>query len=104
MTDSPFDHGEINDLIHSRLRLGVMAYLSTANSAIFGELKAKVNASDGNLSVQLKKLEEVGYISIEKKFVGKKPQTTATLTDNGRKAWLAYLAHMRTMLDMDAAE
>ncbi|MFC7291491.1 winged helix-turn-helix domain-containing protein [Hirschia litorea] len=99
MSENPFDHGEINDLIHSRLRLGVMAYLSTAHSAIFGELKAKVNASDGNLSVQLKKLDEAGYITIEKKFVGKKPQTTAILTDKGRQAWLAYLAHMRSMLD-----
>ena len=53
-----FDHTELDDVIHGRLRLGVMAYLSTASPATFLELKAKVNATDGNLSAHLSKLED----------------------------------------------
>ena len=73
--DNPFDHNDIDDVIHGRLRLGVMAYLSTASPAVFGELRDKVGATDGNLSTHLKKLEEAGYVTQEKRFVGKKPQT-----------------------------
>ena len=100
--DNPFDHNDIDDVIHGRLRLGVMAYLSTASPAVFGELRDKVGATDGNLSTHLKKLEEAGYVRQEKRFVGKKPQTRIFLTDAGRKAWLAWLARMDAI--MRAAE
>lgn len=53
---SKFDHTEIDDVIHGRLRLGIMAYLSTVSPAPFVELKGKVNATDGNLSTHLSKL------------------------------------------------
>lgn len=100
--DNPFDHNDIDDVIHGRLRLGVMAYLSTASPAVFGELRDKVGATDGNLSTHLKKLEEAGYVKQEKRFVGKKPQTRVFLTDKGRKAWLAWIARMDAI--MRAAE
>ncbi len=100
--DNPFDHNDIDDVIHGRLRLGIMAYLSTASPAVFGELRDKVSATDGNLSTHLKKLEEAGYVSQEKRFVGKRPQTRIFLTDAGRKAWLAWLARMDAI--MRAAE
>lgn len=100
--DNPFDHNDIDDVIHGRLRLGVMAYLSTASPAVFGELRDKVGATDGNLSTHLKKLEEAGYVTQEKRFVGKKPQTRVFLSDAGRKAWLAWLARMDAI--MRAAE
>ncbi|OYW87959.1 MAG: transcriptional regulator [Hyphomonas sp. 34-62-18] len=100
--DNPFDHNDIDDVIHGRLRLGVMAYLSTASPAVFGELRDKVGTTDGNLSTHLKKLEEAGYVTQEKRFVGKKPQTRVFLTDAGRKAWLAWLARMEAI--MRAAE
>lgn len=93
-----FDHTELDDVIHGRLRLGVMAYLSTASPATFLELKAKVNATDGNLSAHLSKLEEAGYVRIEKQFEGKKPVTRAHLTDAGREAWIAYLDKLKAML------
>ncbi|MEL8055717.1 MAG: transcriptional regulator [Pseudomonadota bacterium] len=102
MSENPFDHSEIDDVIHGRLRLGVMAYLSTASPAIFGELKEKVGATDGNLSTHLKKLEEAGYVRQEKRFVGKRPQTRVFLTEEGRKAWLAWINHMQGL--MRAAE
>lgn len=94
-----FDHTELDDVIHGRLRLGVMAYLSTASPATFLELKAKVNATDGNLSAHLSKLEEAGYVRIEKQFEGKKPVTRVHLTEAGREAWIAYLDRLRAMLN-----
>lgn len=99
---NPFDHSDIDDVIHGRLRLGVMAYLSTVSPAIFGELRDNVGATDGNLSTHLKKLEAAGYVRQEKRFVGKRPQTRIFLTENGREAWMSWLQRMRTL--MDAAE
>lgn len=93
-----FNIDAIDDVIHGRLRLGVMAYLSTAGAADFPLLKAKLQATDGNLSVQLRKLEEAGYVAIGKAFVGKKPQTTVTLTPDGRKAYIAYLDAMKKLI------
>lgn len=100
--DNPFDHNDIDDVIHGRLRLGVMAYLSAASPAIFGELRDKVGATDGNLSTHLRKLEEAGYVTQEKRFVGKKPQTRVFLTDKGRKAWILWIQRMEAI--MRAAE
>jgi DNA-binding MarR family transcriptional regulator len=95
---SKFDHTEIDDVIHGRLRLGVMAYLSTVSPAPFVELKSKVNATDGNLSTHLSKLEEAGYVRIEKKFEGKKPLTLVHLTKDGREAWIGYLSRIQALI------
>ncbi len=75
-----------------------MAYLSTVSPAPFVELKAKVNATDGNLSTHLSKLEEAGYVRIEKTYHGKKPLTLVHLTKPGRAAWIAYLNRIQTLL------
>jgi DNA-binding MarR family transcriptional regulator len=95
---SSFDHTALDDVIHGRLRLGVMAYLSTVTPAPFLELKAKVNATDGNLSTHLSKLEEAGYVRIEKTFLGKKPHTLVHLTAKGRNAWIAYLNKLQALI------
>ena len=89
--DRPFDHETIDDVIHGRIRLGVVAYLSAVEHAIFSELRDKVGATDGNLSAHLRKLEDAGYVSVQKSFVGRKPQTRLALTATGRKAWQAWL-------------
>ncbi|HYJ30340.1 MAG TPA: transcriptional regulator [Allosphingosinicella sp.] len=93
-----FDYRGIDDVIHGRARLAIMAYLSGAGSADFNELKQRAAVADGNLSVHLRKLEEAGYIDVEKRFVGKKPQTLCRLNDKGRDAWIAYIDHIRTLL------
>ena len=98
MPENPYDHSQIDDVIHGRLRLGIMAYLSTASPAIFGELKEKTGASDGNLSTHLKKVEDAGYVTQEKRSVGKRPQTRIFLTDAGRHAWLAWIAQMQSLI------
>ncbi len=93
-----FNIEAIDDIIHGRLRLGIMAFLSTAGSADFTLLKNRLQATDGNLSVQLRRLEEAGYVSIDKAFVGKKPLTTVTLSDTGRIAYIGYLDAMRKLI------
>ena len=93
-----FDIGRIDDVIHGRLRLGVMAYLSTAGTATFNELKQKLQASDGNLSVHLRKLEDAGYVATDKSFIARKPSTRIVLTDKGREAFIAYLAAIEALV------
>ena len=91
---------DINDIIHGRLRLGIMAYLSTASPASFPELLKKTGATNGNLSTHLTKLETAGFIRQEKGYKGKRPQTLVHLTDAGRTAWIDYLDTLRTMLNI----
>ncbi|MEO1039189.1 MAG: transcriptional regulator [Pseudomonadota bacterium] len=98
MAESSFNAGDLDEVIHGKLRLGLMAYLSGVESATFNELKARTGATDGNLSVHLRKLEEAGYVSVEKKFVGRRPQTRAALNPSGRKAWIVYLEQMSALL------
>ena len=83
--------GRIDEDIHGRLRLGVMAYLANAEVADFNELKALLEVTQGNLSVQLRKLEDAQYVTIEKGFLGRKPRTQVRITAAGRKAFAAYL-------------
>jgi DNA-binding MarR family transcriptional regulator len=97
-----FDISGIDDVIHGRLRLGIMAYLSSAEVADFGELKARLQATDGNLSVHLRKLEEAGYVAIDKSFAGRKPLTRVRLTAPGRKAFVAYLEAMSRLVEAAA--
>ncbi len=95
---SDFDYQQLDDVIHSRIRLAVMALLITVEEAEFNFLKEKVNATDGNLSVHLKKLEDAGYISVKKEFVNRKPRTMYALTKNGRKAFEDYLEQLEKMV------
>jgi DNA-binding MarR family transcriptional regulator len=94
---SPFDHAAIDDVIHGRLRLGMVAYLSSVEDALFTELRDKVGATDGNLSAHLRKLEEAAYVRVDKSFVGRKPQTRVSLTAKGRRAWSAWLDQIEAL-------
>jgi len=89
-----FDIGKIDEVIHGRVRLGIMAYLMAAEVADFNTLKAKLEVTEGTLSVHLRKLEDAGHISIEKSFRNRRPLTQARLTAAGRKAFKAYLEAM----------
>jgi DNA-binding MarR family transcriptional regulator len=86
-----FDIGKIDDVIHGRLRLGVMAYLASNEVADFNELKGVLEVTQGNLSVQLRRLEDAGYVDIEKGYLGRKPRTQVRITAAGRKAFAIYL-------------
>lgn len=80
------------------MRLGLMAYLASVDSASFVELKDRTGATDGNLSTHLRKLEEAGYVAITKRFVDRRPRTDASLTPAGRKAWIAYLDDLKKLV------
>jgi DNA-binding MarR family transcriptional regulator len=86
-----FDIAKLDDIIHGRLRLGIMAYLADAEVVDFTELKTRLDATQGNLSIHLRKLEEAGYIAIDKSFFNRKPLTRARITPAGRLAFAAYL-------------
>ena len=98
----PIDIERIDDVIHGRVRLGIMTYLANAETADFTELKAALNATQGNLSVHLTKLEEAGYIEIVKSFLGRKPNTSVRLTRAGRKAFAGYLKVISELIDKAA--
>ena len=86
-----FDVNKLDEAIHGRLRLGIMAYLADADAADFNELKTLLETTQGNLSVHLRKLEEAGYVEIVKSFQGRKPLTRAHITGAGRAAFAAYV-------------
>ncbi|WP_031554705.1 winged helix-turn-helix domain-containing protein [Parvularcula oceani] len=94
---SEFDAKGIDEVIHGRLRLGVMAHLTQASPAPFTELAQSLGATNGNLSVHLSKLEQAGYVTIDKGFSGKRPLTRVSLTEAGREAWDRYLDTLRTL-------
>ena len=91
---------ELNPLLHSQLRLGVMSILMNVEEADFVYLKEKTESTAGNLSVQLDKLSAAGYITVKKGFVGKKTRTTARITDNGRNAFVEYVEELKQYISM----
>lgn len=94
-----FDIAAVDEVIHGRVRLGIMAYLSgSGGAADFAALKAKLGTTDGNLSVHLTKLEEAGYLRIEKTYAGRKPLTRAHMTDAGSAAFRKYLDAISALL------
>lgn len=86
---------ELDPLLHSQLRLAVMSILLTLDEAEFVFLKDKTRATAGNLSVQLDKLSEAGYIEIIKEFVGRKPRTSCRITKKGHKAFEDYVETLK---------
>ncbi|WP_232522258.1 winged helix-turn-helix domain-containing protein [Marinimicrobium alkaliphilum] len=95
---SEFDHNQLDDLIHSRIRLAVMAVLAGLDSADFTFIRDRVKTTDGNLSTHLRKLEDNGYIDVEKRFEGRKPVTEIALSAKGREAFAQYLNRLESML------
>jgi DNA-binding MarR family transcriptional regulator len=95
--------GGIDRLIHEPARLMIMSYLAVVESADFLFLQSQTSLTFGNLSSHLSRLEEAGYLRIEKKFVGKKPNTILSLTATGREAFDRYRRQMMEMLDEEEA-
>ena len=81
----------LNAVIHERARLGIMSLLAARPALVFAEIKAYLELTDGNLSVHLRILEEAGYVSIEKRFVDRKPRTTVKISRKGRIAFEHYV-------------
>lgn len=89
---------ELNPIIHSQLRLSIMTLLLSVEEADFTWLREQTGASAGNLSVQIDKLSEAGYIEVRKEFVGKKTHTSCRITERGRKAMEEYVSDLREYL------
>jgi DNA-binding MarR family transcriptional regulator len=90
---------DIDPLIHAPTRLKIMAYLSIVESADFTFLMRQTGLTRGNLSVNLRKLEQAGYVSITKEFVDRIPRTLIRLTGDGRQAIQTYRENMQTVLN-----
>lgn len=89
---------KLDPLLHSELRLAVVSILVELEEADFVYLRETANATAGNLSVQLDKLLEAGYISVEKTFEGKKPRTICRITPVGLAAFEAYVEALKAYL------
>jgi len=90
---------ELDDVVHQRVRLGILAVLNEAPKADFGYLRSTLALTDGNLSRHLTVLEDAGYVEVEKVFEGKKPRTWVTATKSGKAAFTAEIASLRRLLD-----
>lgn len=96
---TPIDFNGLDTTVHGPIRLGVMTALQIDGPLSFTAIKKRLDAPDGGLGLHLKRLEETGYISSKKAFVGRRPQTTYRLTPAGRKALATYLNMMQHLLD-----
>lgn len=91
---------ELDPLLHSELRLAIMSILLSVEEADFLYLKEKTKATSGNLSVQIDKLSEAEYISVERGFVGKRTRTVCKITPKGVGAFEAYVEALKGYLNM----
>ncbi|MDR2139314.1 MAG: transcriptional regulator [Tannerella sp.] len=90
----------LDPLLHSQLRLAVMSLLIGVEEADFTYLKTETDATAGNLSVQIDKLSEAGYIAVEKTFRGKMPRTVCKITPKGINAFDAYVNSLKSYIDL----
>jgi DNA-binding transcriptional ArsR family regulator len=87
---------DLNPILHSQLRLAIVSLLISVKEAEFTFLKEKTNATAGNLSVQINKLKEVGYIEVTKQFKDNYPQTICKITKEGIEAFELYVAALQS--------
>ncbi len=86
---------KLDPLLHSELRLAVMSILAGVDEADFNYLKEQTGATSGNLSVQIDKLADAGYITVEKGFKGKMPRTTCKISTSGTEAFRNYVKALK---------
>ncbi len=90
---------ELDQLIHGRVRLGIVSALAVNESLSFNELKDLLDTSDGNLSVHARRLEDAGYVLCRKSFEGRVPHTEYSLTGPGKQALEKYIDHMAALIE-----
>lgn len=91
---------DLNPILHSQLRLAVVSILLSVKEAEFTYLREKTDATAGNLSVQVNKLKEAGYIDVTKSFKDNYPQTICRITPQGVKAFEEYVRDLQTYLNI----
>lgn len=87
---------ELDPIIHSQLRLAIMSVLASLNTADFNQLKELTEASSGNLSVQINKLKDAGYIKVSKSFKDNYPLTQCKITPKGKAAFKTYCKNLKS--------
>jgi DNA-binding MarR family transcriptional regulator len=97
--DKPILHNLIDETIHQRTRLAIILLVAGIDSLEFGEIKARLQLTDGNLAAHLAALERARYVRIKKAFKGKKPLTTVAITETGRKALERYVSLLQSVLE-----
>lgn len=102
MTD--YDYRHLDPLVHSRIRLSVLAILAAVEDAEFTYLREQVRATDGNLGSHLRRLEDAGYVRVHKGFVRRKPMTRYRITTAGRRAFAGYVDHLERLLHASAGD
>ena len=95
----PIDFNGLDTTVHGPIRLGVMTALQIDGPQDFTTLKKRLNAADGAIGIHLRKLEDIGYVTCKKSFVGRRPKSTYRITVAGRRALLKYLDAMRQVID-----
>src|SRR5436190_6735454 len=90
--------GELDRVIHERMRLGIISALAANDKLSFTDLKKLLNTTDGNISVHARKLEDAGYVTMEKSFKGRVPLTEYLITRDGKRALERYLDHMEALI------
>ncbi len=98
---SKTEHSEFDELLLSRSRLGIVSALLGGDELEFTYLRNALKLSDGNLSVQIRKLEGAGYIKVKKTFIERKPKTFCRITPKGRKAIGRLVKHLENLIDTD---
>jgi DNA-binding MarR family transcriptional regulator len=96
---APSEAMRLDRVIHERLRLGIVSALAGAPSLTFTELRGILGATDGNLSVHARRLEEAGYVLCTKGYDGRVPKTEFRLTEEGRRALRRYLDHLQALIE-----
>lgn len=86
---------DLDPILHSQLRLSIISILMTVEEANFNFIKEKTNATSGNISIQLKKLRDAEYIKIKKSFKNNYPNTSASITETGKKAFENYVNNLK---------
>lgn len=92
---------DLNPLLHSQLRLAIMSLLISVEKADYNFIKEKTEASSGNISVQISKLEDAGYVEINKTFKNKRPNTSYKITQKGVAAFEEYVKTLEQYLDVN---
>jgi DNA-binding MarR family transcriptional regulator len=86
---------DLDPVLHSQLRLSIVSTLMTVEEANFNFIKETTQATSGNISIQIKKLQEAGYINVKKSFKNNYPNTTISITDQGREAFENYVTNLK---------
>lgn len=96
--DKRFDYKQLDNLLHSRIRLAIVSILTNYKVVEFTYLRNSIGATDGNMNTHLRKLEDAKYIRVKKTFIEKKPRTFYSLTNEGNNAFRDYISQIERFI------